>query len=61
MDHIRIMLNADDAVQKAVEGHRKFIMKETLALEMEWAKDFSPEKFNLNGHTTGIRIEKRIG
>lgn len=56
MDHIRIHLTADDQVTAALEIHRGYIMKETLAEEVVSGKDL--EVFDLNGHKTGIGVEK---
>ena len=56
MDHIRIHLSADEEVTAALEKHRGYIMKETLAEEVVSGKDL--EVFDLNGHKTGIGVEK---
>jgi isoleucyl-tRNA synthetase len=56
MDHIHIYLSADDEVSAALEKHRSYIMKETLAEEVTSGKDL--EVFDLNGHKTGIGVEK---
>jgi isoleucyl-tRNA synthetase len=58
MDRIRITLDADDSVKKAVEVHKDYIMTETLALEIEFVEDNSLEKSNLNDHMTGIKVER---
>jgi isoleucyl-tRNA synthetase len=58
MDNIRIALDADDAVKKAVEIHKEYIMSETLAVEIELVENDSLEKSNLNDHMTGIMVEK---
>ncbi|MBR2548279.1 MAG: isoleucine--tRNA ligase [Eubacterium sp.] len=57
MDKIMITLDADDAVAAAVEEYRDYIMKETLADEL--ASGEVAEKVNINGHKTGIAIEKK--
>jgi len=56
MDHIRIHLSADEEVTAALEKHRGYIMKETLANEVVTGQDL--EVFDLNGHKTGIGVEK---
>jgi isoleucyl-tRNA synthetase len=58
MDNIRIALDADDAVRKAVDVHKEYIMSETLAVEIEIVEDDSLEQSNLNDHMTGILVEK---
>ena len=56
MDNIKIYVSADEAVTKAIEAYKSYIMKETLALEiMEKA---GLEEYDLNGHKTGIDVEK---
>ena len=57
MDNIKIMINADEEVAAAVETHKEYIMKETLALEIEAAADL--KEYDLNGHKTGIDVEKK--
>ncbi len=56
MDHIRIHLFADEEVNTALEKHRGYIMKETLAEEVIVGKEL--EVFDVNGHKTGIGVEK---
>jgi isoleucyl-tRNA synthetase len=56
MDHIRIHLTADEEVTAALEKHRGYIMKETLAKEVVSGQGL--ESFDLNGHKTGIGVEK---
>ncbi|MCL1809720.1 MAG: isoleucine--tRNA ligase [Clostridiales bacterium] len=56
MDNIRIFLNPDEEVREAVEKHREYIMKETLAVEI-LGKDGVPE-YDVNGHKTGIDAER---
>ncbi|MDD6190639.1 MAG: isoleucine--tRNA ligase [Firmicutes bacterium] len=56
MDNINIYLKADEAVFEAVNEHKDYIMSETLAKAVESAS--VEEKVNLNGHKTGLRIEK---
>lgn len=57
MDNIKIFINADEEVAAAVETHKDYIMKETLALEIETAADL--KEYDLNGHKTGIDVEKK--
>ena len=56
MDNISITIAADDEISAAVKKHRDYIMKETLALKLE--EGTAPEEFDLNGHKTGIAVEK---
>lgn len=56
MDHIRIHISSDEEVTAALEKHRGYIMKETLAKEVVIGQDL--EIFDLNGHKTGIGVEK---
>lgn len=57
MDHIRIRIQADPEVQEAIEKHIQYIRTETLAEELNYSsEDF--EKYDLNGHPTGIQVEK---
>ncbi|WP_066505446.1 isoleucine--tRNA ligase [Abyssisolibacter fermentans] len=58
MDNIKIYYNGDEAVSKAVQEYSKYIMKETLALEIKQVQEENMVKQELNGHTTDIRIEK---
>ena len=56
MDKIHIYLSADDDVAKAVEDYREYIMKETLAESIENKEGL--EKVDLNGHKTGLAVER---
>ena len=56
MDNISITIAADDEISAAVKKHKDYIMKETLALEL--GEGAAPEEFDLNGHKTGIAVEK---
>jgi len=58
MDNIRIELDADEAVRNAVEAFRDYIMNETLALELVFKEDAALERFDINDHMTGIRVER---
>lgn len=57
MDRIEIFVDADEAVKGAIEAHKDYIMKETLADAVTEAGDL--EKVNLNGHNTGLGIERK--
>jgi isoleucyl-tRNA synthetase len=59
LDNIHIIINADEAVLQAVTEHRAYIMKETLAVDIIKTGD-ELDKFDLNGHKTGIDAQ-RIG
>lgn len=54
MDNIYIHINCDEESKAAFEEHRDYIMKETLALQLNYTAD-SLEEFKLNGHITGHR------
>ena len=56
MDHIHIYLDADEDIQAAVESAKEHIMSETLAEDIQPASD--AEKFDINGHSTGIAVER---
>ena len=57
MDKIEILLSEDEEVAAAVEAHKDYIMKETLALEIAEGSDL--KEYDLNGHKTGIDVEKK--
>ena len=56
MDQIKIFVGADADVQKAIDTFADYIRKETLAVSIE-AKEGLKE-FDLNGHKTGIGVER---
>ena len=57
MDHISIALMMDDQIANAVKKYKDYIMEETLATEINMeAADLDEVK--INGHKTGIAIEK---
>ncbi|MDW7670433.1 MAG: isoleucine--tRNA ligase [Bacillota bacterium] len=58
MDNITIVFNGNEAVEKAVELHKEYIKKETLAITIEAVSGEGMEIQNLNGHNTGIRLTK---
>lgn len=57
-DNIRIFLDANEAVSKAVDEFEDYIKTETLAVEIIRTEDDSFEKVNINDHMTGIRLER---
>ncbi|KNF08229.1 isoleucine--tRNA ligase IleS [Gottschalkia purinilytica] len=58
MDNINIYFNGNDDITKAVEAYSDYIKQETLAINIEKVSDDNLEKHNLNGHDTGIKLEK---
>ncbi|QEK12782.1 isoleucine--tRNA ligase [Crassaminicella thermophila] len=58
MDKIRIYFDGDEEIQKAVDIHKDYIMQETLAESIEAVSDDNFEKQNLNGHQTGMKLER---
>ncbi len=59
MDNIKVYFNADGDVTKALDVHKDYIMKETLAVSMEQKEsDDSFESYDLNEHDTKIKVEK---
>ena len=56
MDEIRIYICADDEIKAAVENSADFIKDETIAVSITEKADL-PE-FDINGHKTGIAVEK---
>ncbi len=58
MDRIKIYYDGKDEIAKGVDAHRAYIMSETLADTLDRVKDDSFEKQDLNGHETGIKLEK---
>jgi len=56
MDNIKIYVAADAEVQKAIETFSEYIQKETLATAIEAGEDL--KEFDLNGHKTGIAVER---
>lgn len=57
MDNIKILVDADEEVAAAVQTHKEYIMKETLALEIAAGSDL--KGYDLNGHKTGIDVERK--
>jgi isoleucyl-tRNA synthetase len=58
MDKISISFNGDDEIANAVEMHKEYIMQETLAENVERVADTGLETQDLNGHETGMKVEK---
>ena len=56
MDNIEIFVCADADVKKAVESFGEYIKKETLAVSIT-EKD-GLDEFDLNGHKTGLGVER---
>ena len=57
MDNINIYLNCDEDVRAAVEKHMEYIKSETLAQNLEFC-DAEFDKYDLNGHKSGIKVYK---
>lgn len=57
MDTIDIVVRADEEVMTAIEKHKEYIMKETLAVSLEAGQ--AADEYDLNGHKTGIVVEKK--
>lgn len=57
MDNIKIYIQSDQDVKSAIGIHRDYVMAETLALELIHTSE-ELEEFDLNGHKTGIKVEK---
>ena len=56
LDHITISFEADDDVKAAVLGAVEHIKEETLADSVVEAEGL--EKFDINGHKTGLAVAK---
>ncbi len=56
MDNIRIYVDADEDVSAAIEAHKDYIMKETLAVAIESRQGLDTSE--LNGHKTGLDVER---
>ena len=59
LDNIEIEFNSDDEISKAVESFKDYIKTETLAVEIKSVDNANFEKYDLNGHETGINITKK--
>jgi isoleucyl-tRNA synthetase len=58
MDKISISFTGDDEIADAVQMHKDYIMQETLAEKVERVTGAELEKQDLNGHETGMKVEK---
>ena len=58
LDNINIYYDGDNEIQEAVDIFEDYIKTETLALSIIRVKDETFEKQDLNGHMTGIKLEK---
>ncbi len=56
MDRIKIYVDMNETVAKAVAEFKDYICKETLAVDILEKKDVSA--YDLNGHKTGIEVER---
>ncbi|MBQ6622590.1 MAG: isoleucine--tRNA ligase [Mogibacterium sp.] len=56
MDRIRITVEADEEITAAIESAKEHIMEETLAKELLTGSGL--EQFDINGHKTGLAVEK---
>jgi isoleucyl-tRNA synthetase len=56
-DRIRIYCYGDEEFRSALEKHKDYIMNETLALEIKHTED-ALQEYDLNGHKTGIDVER---
>ncbi|MCQ2554850.1 MAG: isoleucine--tRNA ligase [Clostridia bacterium] len=57
MDNIRICITADAEVSAAVEKFCEYVKSETLAVELNSVEGLAPD-YDLNGHKTGISVER---
>ena len=58
LDNINIYYNGDTEIENAVNEYMEYIKDETLAVNIEKVSDDSFKKEDLNGHETGIKLEK---
>jgi isoleucyl-tRNA synthetase len=58
LDRIKIFYDGDDEIANAVNIYEDYIKTETLADAIERVEDDSFEKQDLNGHNTGMKLEK---
>nr|WP_201756830.1 isoleucine--tRNA ligase [Isachenkonia alkalipeptolytica] len=58
LDNIEITYCGSEEIQKAVEKHRDYIMKETLATKLQATDEKCEEEYNLNDHPTGIAVKR---
>jgi len=57
-DNITIVYDGDEDISKAVESFKQYIMNETLAVSIERVSDPTLDKYDLNDHETGIKVER---
>ncbi|AFM39500.1 Isoleucyl-tRNA synthetase [Desulfosporosinus acidiphilus SJ4] len=58
MDRITIVYEGDEEIAEAVKLFEDYIKQETLANSIERTQDAGLEQQNLNGHKTGMKLEK---
>ncbi len=58
LDNIKIYYDSNEEIKEAANQYKDYIMKETLAVSIEKVEDDSFEEQDLNGHLTGIKLEK---
>lgn len=58
MDNIKIFYDGDDEIAKAVDVYKEYIKEETLAVSIDRVSEDALENHDLNGHETGIKLEK---
>jgi len=58
MDRINIYYEGDDEIAEAIKAYEEYIMTETLAERIERVTDANFEAQDLNGHQTGMKVEK---
>jgi len=57
-DNIHIYYQGTDEVSEAIDKHKEWIMKETLALTLENESSSDSEEIDLNGHNTEVAVKK---
>lgn len=58
LDNIEITYCGSEEIQTAVEKHKAYIMKETLAVSLSHTTEKCEEEYNLNDHLTGIAVKR---
>lgn len=58
MDNIKIYFNGNVEINDAINKYSDYIKSETLAIEVNSVEDKNLEIHNLNGHDTGIKVER---
>ena len=59
LDNIEIEFSSDAEIAKAIEVFADYIKTETLAVEIKAVDSAEFEKYDLNGHETGIKVTKK--